>query len=196
MYDHLEGRLVSARPGRVVLEVGGVGYDVAVPLSASPVVSAGERLKLWTHLIVREDAHLLFGFLEPEARELFRLLLCVRGVGPASALALLSGLTVDALLQAIAGGDKKALTRVKGIGDKTAAQILLDLKDRAPRASEADGHVLTPRDPARTRAFADAVRALVSIGFSEKEARKSVEHAARRVDPDDLEALVRAAIQE
>lgn len=196
MYDFIEGRLSERRPTHLVLEAGGIGYDLAVPLGADFPVREG-RVRAWTHLIVREDAHLLFGFPERERRELFRLLLEVRGVGPAVALAVLSSLPGDELLHAVASQDSAPFLRVKGIGKKTAEQILLDLRDKAPRMLAAAEHgTLVPRAGGPARRLEDAVRALVSIGYGDKEAQKCVERAAAKVQGDDLELLVRTALQE
>lgn len=197
MYDFLEGRLSERRPTRVVLDVGGVGYDIAVPLGADFAAHSQDgKLRIWTHLIVREDAHLLYGFAQREQREVFRLLLSVRGVGPAVALAVLSRLSREELLAAITAQDPTALLAVKGIGQKTADQILLDLRDKAARLLAAPADELVPRPRPETGALEDAVRALVSIGYSDKEARRNVERAARKVDPADIERLVRTALQE
>lgn len=200
MYDYIEGKLVEHRATHVVIEAGGVGYDIAVPLAAEFPVRDG-RVRAWTHLVVREDAHLLFGFPEPRRRDVFRLLLSVRGVGPTSALAVLSKLRDEELLRAIADQDQTPLLRVKGVGKKTAEQILLDLREKAPRLlaetrADASAGVLTPRAAPASRAQEDAVAALVSIGYSEKEARKNVERAAGKLKTDDLELLVRSALQE
>jgi Holliday junction DNA helicase RuvA len=196
VYDFLEGRTAERRPARLVLEVGGVGYDLAVPLGVEFELQDG-RVRAWTHLVVREDAHLLFGFPTRALRELFRLLLEVRGVGPAVALAVLSTLPGDELLRAIAAQEAAPFLRVKGVGKKTAEQILLDLRDKAPRMqSEAARGTLAPQAPGAARAVEDAVAALTSLGYSDKEARKSVERAAARVRDGNLEALVRAALNE
>jgi len=197
VYDYIEGRLSERRPTHVVIEAGGVGYDLAVPLGVEFAAREG-RVRAWTHLVVREDAHLLFGFPDRELRELFRLLLEVRGVGPAAALAVLSSLPGEELLRAITAQDPKPFLRVKGVGKKTAEQILLDLRDKAPRmlAEPAERGPLRPQVPGAGRSLEDAVRALVSIGYSDKEARKSVERAATKVPTDDLERLVRSALQE
>ncbi len=196
MYDYIEGRLSERRATHLVLEAGGVGYDLAVPLGADFPAKEG-RVRAWTHLVVREDAHLLFGFPTRERRELFRLLLEVRGVGPAVALAVLSSLAGDELLRAIAAQDAAPFLRVKGIGKKTAEQILLDLRDKAPRMlAETERSTLVPRAAGPARRLEDAVRALVSIGYSDREAQKSVERAAAKVPGDDLELLVRTALQE
>ena len=196
MYDYLEGHLAERRPARLVLDVGGIGYDLSVPLGVDFAARDG-RVRAWAHQVVREDAQLLFGFPTRELRELFRLLLEVRGVGPAVALAVLSTLPGDELLRAIAAQETAPFLRVKGVGKKTAEQILLDLRDKAPRMqAEAEHGTLAPRAPAGSRAVEDAVRALLSLGYSDKEARKSVEKASARVKDGDLETLVRAALSE
>jgi len=195
LYDYIEGKLAERRPTHVVIDAGGVGYDLAVPLGVDFAVKDA-RVRAWTHLVVREDAHLLFGFPSRELRELFRLLLEVRGVGPSVALAVLSSLPGDELLRAITAQDAKPFLRVKGVGKKTAEQILLDLRDKAPRVELGARDTLTPQAPGASRAVEDAVRALVSIGYSDKEARKSVEKAAAQVKDGDLEVLVRTALQQ
>ena len=198
MYDYIEGRLSERRPAHVVIDAGGVGYDLAVPLGVEFTEREG-KIRAWTHLVVREDAHLLFGFPERALREVFRLLLEVRGVGPSVALAVLSSLPGDELLRAIASQEAAPFLRVKGVGKKTAEQILLDLREKAPRmlaeSARDTRDTLVPRPPAERRSLEDAVRALVSIGYSDKEARKSVERAASKVKGDDLELLVRTALQ-
>ena len=196
MYEFLEGRVAGRTPGRLILDVSGVGYELSTPLgSAFP---EGGPLRVWTHFVVREDAHVLCGFQDKETRDLFRLLITVRGVGPGMALAILSGLPRAPLLDAIAEGDTATLTRIKGVGKKTAEQILLDMREKAQvlRAQLA-GAPAAPGGraaPARDANLEDAITALVSIGYSEKEARKSVEAASRRVDKQNLEELVRAAL--
>jgi Holliday junction DNA helicase RuvA len=196
VYDYIEGRLSERRPAHLVIETGGVGYDLAVPLGTDFPEREG-RVRAWTHLVVREDAHLLFGFPERAVREVFRLLLEVRGVGPAVALAVLSTLPGEELLRAVASQDAEPFLRVKGVGKKTAEQILLDLREKAPRMLAGSVRdTLVPRASNGRRSLEDAVRALVSIGYSDKEARKSVERAAAKVQGDDLELLVRTALQQ
>ena len=203
MYDYFEGRLVTRRPTSVVIDVNGVGYDIAVPLGVHfPPVNSGpsseERVRIWSHLAVREDAQDLYGFPTTDMRELFRLLLKVRGVGPGLALAVLSSLPGNELLEAIVEENVTALTRVKGVGKKTAEQILLDLRDRAPQPASSSGRAaggtLQPQ-PRRHPVLEDAEQALVSIGFSEKEAQKSVAKAAEKVGTEDLENLVLTALR-
>jgi Holliday junction DNA helicase RuvA len=194
VFEYIEGQIAGRSPARLVMDVAGVGYDLAVPLTA--VFPEKGRARVFTHLVVREDSHTLYGFPDRETRELFRTLLGVRGVGPVMALAILSGLPRAELVEAIATNDLKALVRVRGVGKKTAEQILLDLRDKAPalRAELAGTKPALPAVARADRNVEDAVAALASIGYSEKEARKSVERAASSVDTQDLEALVRAAL--
>jgi Holliday junction DNA helicase RuvA len=195
VYEYLEGEVAGATPTRLILDVGGVGYELAVPLGAEFPRSG--RLRAYTHLVVRDDAHLLFGFPDRGTRFLFRQLLSVRGVGPTLALGILSGIARETLLDAIANEDPKTLMRVKGVGRKTAEQIILDLKDKAASMREqlAAGTALPPTPSGAPDALEDATLALVSIGYSAKEARRQVERAATSVASDDLEELVRTALR-
>ncbi|MBM3987523.1 MAG: Holliday junction branch migration protein RuvA [Planctomycetes bacterium] len=189
MYDFLEGDVAGRSAARIVLDVRGVGYEVLVPPGASFPTSG--RLRLWTHLVVREDSHALYGFRDEAARDMFRALLGVRGVGPKVALAVLSGLSCEELVTAVIARDSKRLTKVKGIGQKTADQILLDLRGKAAALGAGSAGAPAARGPAQLE---DAVTALVSIGYSEKDARKQVERAAKSIDPANLELLVRTAL--
>ncbi len=199
MYDFLEGQVVSRKAANLTLLVSGVGFDVRIPLGV-PMPQVGEEGRIHIHFVVREDAQILFGFPDESLRDLFRLLLKVRGVGPNMALAVLSGLSRDDFLRAVLGDDVKRLQAIKGVGKKTAEQILLDLKDKA-KSLAAEGLESGASDsqaPAPQSAkgnIEDAVQALMSIGYPEKDATKRVENASKQVDPSDLEALVRTAIQ-
>lgn len=198
MYEYLEGTISARTAAGVVVDVGGVGYELRTPLGAR-LPQAGETARIWTHLVVREDNHTLFGFATRAERELFRMLLKVRGVGPSMALAILSALDRTELVQGLSQRDPKVFTRAKGVGRKTAEQIVLDLGDRAEEFAagcEVQPGVIVPAttqsdDPA----LADATAALVSIGYAEKDARARVEAAAEELGDGDLEALVRAAIR-
>jgi len=195
VYEYLEGEVATRAPARVVLDVAGVGYELLVPIGAQ--IPATGRVRIWTHFVVREDSQTLYGFDARRARELFRLLLKVRGVGPTMALAILSGLAPDELIDAVLAKDAGALTRAKGVGKKTADQILLDLADKAAAWRTAEGGTVSGSGPAPAggASIEDAIGALLALGFKEKEARKNVERAAREVDPSDLEALVRVALR-
>jgi len=193
VYDHLVGTPVEQSPGRLVLRVGGVGYELATPLTAR--FAEGREILVHTHVVVREDAHLLFGFPDADSRAAFRLLLSVNRVGPAIALSLLAHLSRRALLEAAAAGDARAFLAVKGVGRKIADQIVLDLKDRAAKLLLDERAGAAPVLDPGSRAQQDAIAALVSIGYAEKDARKAVEAAARAAPDQDLQALIRAAIK-
>ncbi|MBI5364484.1 MAG: Holliday junction branch migration protein RuvA [Planctomycetes bacterium] len=195
MYEYLEGTIAAKNAGRVVVDVNGVGYELSVPIGM-PFPAQGGRARVYTHFVVRDDAHILCGFPDRETREVFRLLLSVTGVGPVMALSILSGIAKDALVRAIAQGDAAALVRIKGVGQKTANQILLDLGGKAQKLAAAAqpgaGGVLVPQG--KERLVDDGVAALVSIGYSEKEARKSVEKVLAKSDAKDLETVLRLAL--
>jgi Holliday junction DNA helicase RuvA len=191
MYDYLEGKLAQLAPARLVIDVHGVGYELIVPLSSN--FPAREVLRVYVHQVVREDEHRLYGFSDAGTRDLFRLLLTVRGVGPAAALGLLSGLSAADLVGAIREGDLRKLTSVKGIGKKTAEQLLLDLREKILSFSQRSPTGALSRTSTDQR-VEDAVTALLGIGFGEKEARKSVERAVAQVGSSDTELLVRTAL--
>jgi Holliday junction DNA helicase RuvA len=159
----LTGRLVSKHPPQVLVDVGGIGYEVDVPMSTFyNLPAAGEPVTLHTHLVVREDAHVLYGFATLEERGVFRQLIRISGVGARTALAVLSGLSVGDLAQAVALQEAQILTKIPGIGKKTAERLLLELKgklaDAKPSASGSG----------------DVVNALIGLGYSEKEALAAV----------------------
>jgi Holliday junction DNA helicase RuvA len=165
MIGRITGVLLEKYPPQVLVDVQGVAYEVDVPMSTFYNLPAtGGRVTLHTHLLVREDAHLLYGFGSEGEREAFRQLLKVSGVGARTALAVLSGMTVDELRSAVAGQDSARLTRVPGIGRKTAERLLLELRDRLPLAAAG----ASVGAPASTRG--DALGALLALGYSEKEA--------------------------
>jgi Holliday junction DNA helicase RuvA len=165
----LTGRLAAKHPPQVLLDVGGVAYEVDVPMSTFYSLPAtGEAVTLHTHLVVREDAHLLYGFATLEERAAFRQLIRISGIGARTALAVLSGLSVADLAQAVALQEAGRLTRIPGIGKKTAERLLLELKGKL-----AEG-------PARAApgAAADILNALLGLGYSEKEALAAVKGLA------------------
>lgn len=164
MIGRLSGTLLEKTPPTVLVDVNGLGYEVDVPMSTFyDLPATGQRVALLTHQVIREDAHLLFGFLSAAERETFRLLIRVTGVGPRIALALLSGLSVGELAQAVSLQESGRITRVPGIGKKTAERILLELKGKlAPELAGAGRAGATPAD-------ADILRALLALGYSERE---------------------------
>jgi len=188
MIGRLTGQLVAKQPPQITVDVNGVGYEVDVPMSTFYALPAtGERVQLVTHYVVREDAHLLFGFATQDERAAFRQLIKVTGIGPKVALAVLSGLSVSELNQAIALQDVKRLTRVPGIGNKTAERLLLELRGKVVAGAAASGATPAPASPAD-----DVVNALLALGYSDKEAA-----AACRDLPADmaLNDAIRAALK-
>jgi Holliday junction DNA helicase RuvA len=165
MIGKLTGTLLEKRPPMVLVDVNGVAYELDVPMNTLYQLPAtGSRVTLYTHLMVREDAHLLFGFATEEERLAFRRLLKVNGVGARTALAVLSGLSVQDLSRAVAAQDAARLTRIPGVGKKIAERLLLELKDKL------QGDMAESGMSARSNARGDALNALLALGYSEKEA--------------------------
>ena len=198
MITFLHGKLVEALPTQVVIDVHGVGYEVLIPLSSFDKLPApGDDVKLLTHLVVREDAHILYGFATAAERDLFRLLVnSVSGIGPKTALNILSGMNAVAFRGAVAGGDVKSLSQISGVGKKTAERIVVELRDKvgvagAWEASSAK-HGLSPDD----QKINDATLALMALGFKQAEAHDSVRAAQAVLGPQvGVEALVRACLK-
>ena len=187
MIGRLEGVLRDRQPPRLLVDVGGVGYELEAPMttfySLPPV---GESVVLHTHLAVRDEVPCLYGFARRVERDTFRRLLRVSGVGGKVALALLSGLDADGLARCVQAGDAAGLARIPGIGKKTAERLLFELRDRLPGAGA--GAVDVPEEPP-----AEAVAALAALGFSANEAQRRV--SAVDAAGLDSEAIVRAALK-
>lgn len=172
MIGKLSGILSEKQVPELLIECHGVGYEVQVPMSTFLALGEiGQSVSLFTHLIVREDAHTLFGFLTAIERLVFRQLIRISGVGPRMALAILSGLSLEELGQAIVGQDITRMTKVPGVGKKTAERLLLELKDKwmALMGTQAAG-AISPESSAAYRVASDVAQALVALGYSEKEA--------------------------
>jgi Holliday junction DNA helicase RuvA len=172
MIGRIQGILAEKTFPQVVVVCNGVGYEIDVPMSTFyPLPRAGGEVTLYTHLVVREDAHLLFGFLTAAERATFRQLLKISGVGPKVALSVLSGMSVDDLAAAVSAEDAGRLTRIPGIGKKTAERLVLELRDKLPKvaaAVRADGGA----------AGGDVVNALLALGYNEREAQAVVKGLA------------------
>jgi len=203
MYEFISGTVEERTPASVVIDAAGVGYALLAPIGAAfPAV--GSSARVFVHLIVREDVQALYGFPSRKDRDLFRVLLRVRGVGPGMALGILSGLSPEDLAAAVVNEDLRAFTSVKGVGKKAGEQILLDLRDKAALIAELTGSspvksATSSASPAEASTRQDAMAALVSIGYSQKEADKAVERAIEKVAKEngveDLETLVRVAMR-
>jgi Holliday junction DNA helicase RuvA len=198
MITFLHGKLVDALPTQVTVDVNGVGYEVLIPLSSyDKLPNAGHEVRLLTHLAVREDAHVLYGFMTAQERDLFRLLInSVSGIGPKTALNVLSGMNVTSFRGAVANGDVKALSQISGVGKKTAERIVVELRDKvgAAGAWEASSakRGLSPED----QKVNDAVLGLIALGFKQVEAHDAVRAALAALGPQvGLEDLVRASLK-
>ena len=169
MIGSLRGTLTSKRPPWLMLDVGGVGYELEAPMSTFyRLPDTGRELMLVTHLVVREDAHVLYGFFTEAERALFRSLLKISGVGPRIALGVLSGMTVEGFYQCIRDQNIASLVKVPGVGQKTAELLLLKMKDRLPESLETERAAL----PARSQAEGEASGALVALGYKPGEVIK------------------------
>jgi len=193
----LRGTVIEVLPMRLIIEAGGVGYDVHIPLSTyDKLPQPGTEAKILTHLVVREDAHLLYGFATSEERDLFLLLVNnVSGVGPKLALAVLNGITPVIFRGLVVAGDIAALSRIKGVGKKTAERIIVELRDKVgvsaawEAASAQQG--LSPEE----QHVNDAVLALISLGYKQAEAHKSVRVVRDAQPKATLEELVKEALK-
>ena len=197
MIHHLTGTLVESLPTQVVVDVGGVGYHVLIPLSSyDKLPPLGAQLKILTHLTVREDAHILFGFMSASERDLFRLLVQhVSGIGPKTALDVLSGTTVTAFKAAVVAGDTAALSRIKGIGKKTAERIVVELKDKVGIAAAWEAASAGHAPSAEEVKVNDAVLALIALGYKQADALKAVRTAATKTPAASTEELVTAGLK-
>ena len=193
----MQGTLAHRSPTCAVIDVGGVGYRVAISLATFEHLPAvGEAVRLLTHTYVREDRLELFGFVSDDEREMFELLIGVSGIGPNSAIGILSGTSVADLQNAIFQGQAEELTKIRGIGKKTADRVIVDLQDkiRAPAATPADRVDDSGADP---ELMAEAIMALVALGIPAPSARKAAASALKRGGPEQsLQELIRHALQE
>ena len=194
MIAHLRGRIFDKQPNRIIVDVNGVGYDVAVPLSTFyGLGEPGAEIALRIHTHVREDALLLYGFATRLEQELFERLISVSGIGPKVGLAVLSGIETNELIKAIQRSDLARLTAIPGVGKKTSERIVLELKDRLPLAAHtqpADGASVEPSDLKD-----DVLSALVNLGYQRTLAEKAVDAANKR-DAGDFEQTLRQALRE
>jgi len=194
MIGQLRGRLVGKRPNQVLVDVGGVGYLVQVPLST--YATLGElhtEVTLLIHTHVREDALALYGFLSSREKHFFEMLLSASGVGPTLALKILSGMNVEELVPAIRSGDLARLTRIPGVGRKTAERIVVELKDKLDAVVVEAAEKPAPSSPAGVEA--DVISALVNLGYDARTAESAVADARREAGAANFEKLLRSALQ-
>ena len=200
MYEYLSGRLVEKTAGSLILDVGGVGYAVTIPLSTfESLPPLGQNVKILTYFVVREDAQALYGFLSEQERSLFKMLLSISGIGPKMAITVLSGLTLPDLKRAIVDGSIHLLTGISGVGKKTAERIIIELREklvlderRVPH-SQASSAVLQEQD----ELFQDSLQALIQLGYKKQNAKEAIQKALKNRKPEDLsaEVLVRESLK-
>jgi Holliday junction DNA helicase RuvA len=198
MITFLHGKLVEALPTQVTVDVNGVGYEALIPLSSfDKLPQPGQSIKLLTQLVVREDAHTLYGFMTSEERDLFRLLIhTVSGIGPKTALNVLSGISVTAFRGAVASGDLKSLSKISGVGKKTAERIVVELKDKIGMAGAWEAASAKHSLSADEQRINDAVLALVALGFKQVEAHDAVRGAQAVLGTEaTVEELVRVCLK-
>jgi Holliday junction DNA helicase RuvA len=198
MIAFLRGKLVESVPTQITVEVNGIGYSILIPLSSfDKLPAAGQEIVILTHLAIREDAHILYGFMTTAEREMFRLLINnVSGIGPKIALNVLSGMNVTALRGAVAASDVKSLSQISGVGKKTAERIVVELKDKIGPAGAWEA---TSAERALSKADQktnDAVLALVALGFKQNEAYESVRASLAVLGAEaSVENIVRACLK-
>ncbi len=199
MITFLHGRLTNALPTQAIVDVGGIGYEVFIPLSSFDKLPApGETVRILTHLHVREDAQILYGFMTAAERDLFRLLVNhVSGIGPKLALAVLSGMSVSYFKSAVVNSDVASLSKISGLGKKTAERIVLELKDKLGVAAAwevaSGAHAPTPEQEQAN----EAVLALIALGYRQVEAHKAVREVQEqgKTEAQTAEDLVRLTLQ-
>ena len=194
MIAYLKGKLVHKEPTHVLIEVNGIGYQVGISLHTFSEIKDREEIKLFTYLHVREDAHILFGFASESEKHMFQLLISVNGVGPSTALVVLSYLAPEELKSAILNENTAALQAVKGIGGKTAQRLILELKDKLKKETQEE----TPGIPGmmRNTMRQEALTALVTLGIGKAQAEKSIDTLLKKSGGViSLEELVKQALK-
>ncbi|HLV88574.1 MAG TPA: Holliday junction branch migration protein RuvA [Candidatus Sulfotelmatobacter sp.] len=191
MIAHLRGKLLVKHPNQAVVETAGVGYDVTISVPTfSDLPAAGTEVSLHIHTHVREDVIALYGFLRPSEKLLFERLISVSGIGPKLAITILSGMASDEIVGAIRGNDVARLTRIPGIGKKTAERMVLELRDKLPEAAPTSA----PSVPAMNVAEEDVLSALLNLGYQRPVAEKAVASVARNGKQESFEVMFREAM--
>lgn len=189
MIGRLNGRLIEKNPTDLVIECAGVGYEVKISLNTFSQLGNEEAITLFTKLIVREDAHILYGFANKEEREMFNHLISVSGIGPNTAMIMLSSLVPDEIAQAIINEDVPTIQKIKGIGTKTAQRVIIDLKSKVSKMELSSENIFSSNNRNRF----DALNALVSLGFDKKSAEKVLD----KIDTGNqsVEELIKEALR-
>ncbi|MDC0099844.1 Holliday junction branch migration protein RuvA [Crocinitomicaceae bacterium] len=189
MIGQLNGKLIEKNPTSLVIDCGGVGYEVKISLNTYSALGAEEAVKIYTKFIVREDAQLLYGFAEPVEREMFNHLISVSGIGPNTAMIMLSSMVPEEIANAIQTDDVKTIQSVKGIGAKTAERVIVDLRGKMLKMAFSTENIFTANN---TNHF-DALTALVSLGFDKKSAEKAIDKVS--AGEESVEQLIKEALK-
>lgn len=189
MIAQLNGKLIEKNPTALIIDCGGVGYAVKISLNTFSAIGSGESVKVFTKLIVREDAQLLYGFADPLEREMFNHLISVSGIGPNTAMIMLSSMVPEEIAQAIQTDDVKTIQSVKGIGAKTAERVIVDLRGKMLKMTFSAENIFTSNN---TNHF-DALTALVSLGFDKKSAEKAIDKVS--TGEESIEELIKGALK-
>lgn len=189
MISHLNGKLVEKNPTNLIIECAGVGYDVKISLTTFSSIGSNEAIQLFTQFIVREDAQLLYGFSTKEEREMFNYLISVSGIGPNTAMIMLSSLIPSEIANSIASEDVKTIQSIKGIGIKTAQRVIVDLKDKMTKWEFSSLNYNVGHNKNKL----DALIALSSLGFDKKNAEKAIEKVC--IGDETVEQLIKAALK-
>jgi Holliday junction DNA helicase RuvA len=190
MIAHLRGRLLARHPNQIIVETGGVGYDVTISVPTfSDLPSVGSEVALHVHTHVREDSLALYGFLRADEKQLFEKLITVSGIGPKLAITILSGMPADEVVSAIRENNVPRLTRIPGIGKKTAERMVLELRDKLP-----GGGVLVAAAPPRSAVEEDVLSALLNLGYQRSAAEKALATAAKNGKGESFEVMFRDAM--
>jgi len=191
MITSIKGKLIEKNPTYAVVECNGIGYFVNISLQTFSNIPGVESVKLYTHLSIRDDAHILYGFYEKIEREIFRLLISVSGVGPSTAITMLSSMTSKQIQQAIASEDVATIQSVKGIGAKTAQRVIVDLKDKILKTFNITGELSTSDNTIKN----EALSALEVLGFSRKNIDKTLQNILQETPDIALEELIKQALK-
>lgn len=191
MFAHIQGKLVEKNPTEVVIDCGGVGYQISISLHTYSLLPDSENVRLYTHLQIREDAHTLYGFAEKSERELFKLLLSVSGIGAGTARTMLSSLEPRQIIKALANGDAGTIQSIKGIGAKTAQRAVLDLRDKVLKLYDIDEVSTSYHNTGKD----EALSALEVLGFNKKLAEKALDKILAMQPDATVEALIKAALK-
>jgi Holliday junction DNA helicase RuvA len=191
MYEYIRGDVAGLKPASVVIEAGGVGYFINISLNTYSKINGMKNARLLIHQVVREDAHILYGFADDSERGLFRNLISVNGVGAGTAIMMLSSLSADEIRAAVASGNSNVLTSVKGIGAKTAQRIIIDLRDKIAQYADSSQILLSPDNTLQK----ESLSALVMLGFAKKDAEKIVSKIVRENPEASLESVIKQALK-